>query len=262
MLEVITVVKDDLPGLMETYKSLSAQSNRDFSWLIIDGSSKSISAENFFEDKPFELRVVNQPPKGIYDAMNAGMMQSKQDWIWFINAGDVLFDSQTIAKVVKVISDNPGYGAFGFCVRHLDSHGNLWHTSHPRLRYLVEKDYTFAEINHQGFIVSANAMKSIGGFDTSLRYAADSKFMDLVVNTQLTLLSDICVANFMIGGASSQNISKTLDEIDLHRSKSETVRNLSHRRVLFILKTKIRLIIIKRQGLLFRVFFYLRKFVS
>lgn len=262
MLEVITVVKDDLQGLMETYKSLLDQSNSDFSWLIIDGSCESISAQKLFENTPFELRVVKQPPKGIYDAMNTGMMQSKQDWIWFINAGDVLFEPQTIAKVVKVISDNLEYGAFGFSVRHLDSSGNLWHTSPPRLYYLVEKEYAFAEINHQGFIVSTKVIKSIGGFDTSLRYAADSKLMDLVVNRQLTLLSDICVANFMIGGASSQNISKTLKEINLHRSNSEAFKDNACKRIKFILKTKIRLKIIERQGLLLRIFFYLRKFVS
>ena len=262
MLEVVTVVKNDLPGLMETYMSLLAQSDNDFTWLIIDGSHESFSAHERFKSASFEVRVVNEPPKGIYEAMNAGMMHSNQDWIWFVNAGDVLFDSRTIEKVSKTISDNSEYAAFGFSVRHLDSSGNLWHTSLPRLRYLVEKNYTLAEINHQGFIVSTNVMKSAGGFDTNLRYAADSKFMDLIVNTQLILLSDVCVVNFIIGGASSQNISQTLEEIDLHRWHSGAHKLHSRRRNLLILKTIIRLKIIERRGLLLRIAIYLRKFVS
>jgi glycosyltransferase involved in cell wall biosynthesis len=262
MLEVVTVVKDDLPGLTKTFRSLLSQSNVEFKWLIIDGSSHPVSGQKIFENAPFDVRVVNQPPKGIYEAMNTGLMHSTQDWIWFVNAGDVLADSLIIEKIRNTISKNSGFAAYGFSVRHIDSSGNIWHTSPPRLHHLVERGHTFAEINHQGFVVSTNIMKSAGGFDTNLRYAADCKFMDLIANNHLILLSDFFVVNFIIGGASSQNISKTLEEIDLCRPHSETKKSHIGRRNFLILKTKLRLKIIESDGLLLKIVFYLRKFVS
>jgi glycosyltransferase involved in cell wall biosynthesis len=262
MLEVVTVVKDDLSGLINTFKSLLNQTDMEFTWLIIDGSIQPVSAQETFENATFEIKVVKQPPKGIYEAMNTGLMHATQDWIWFVNAGDVLADSLTIEKIRKTISNNSGFAAYGFSVRHIDSSGNIWHTSPPHLRHLVETGHTFAEINHQGFIASTNIMKFTGGFDTNLRYAADCKFMDIIANSHLILLTDYFVVNFIIGGASSQNISKTLEEIDLCRPHSETSKHFIGRRKLLILKTKLRLKIIEWDGPLLKKLFYLRKFVS
>jgi hypothetical protein len=162
-------------------------------------------------------------------------------------------------NVWSTISMNGGYDAFGFSVRHVDSSNNLWHTSNPQLSLLIESAYVIADINHQGFIMRTELLRSIGGFDTDLKYAADGKIMDFVALNKRIYISEICVADFILGGASGQNMLKTLKEIDLYRPYIEG--EFSHELKIFlnVFKTKLRLLIIKRGGILRKTALLTRK---
>lgn len=259
MIEIVTVVKDDHFGLYKTYKSLSIQTDTNFKWLVIDGSREFSRAQQFYGHPPFEVRLISHPPKGIYEAMNEGMKQVESKWIWYINAGDTLHSSETMQEVRSTILRNQDCDAFGFSVNHVDNLSNLWHTSKPNLSTILKSGYVIADINHQGFIVKTELLKSAGGFNTDLKYAADGKFMDFVALNNRIHLSEICVVDFILGGASGQNILKTLKEIDLYRPYPEG--KFSHELKIFlnVFKTKLRLSIIKRGGVLLKTALITRK---
>ena len=71
--------------------SIVLQSFIDFEVWIIDGDSSKETKEFLFKLKaPFFYR--SEKDKGIYDAMNKGISLSKGEWLYFLGAGDELYN--------------------------------------------------------------------------------------------------------------------------------------------------------------------------
>jgi len=75
--------------------------------IIVDGASEDNTAELEYEYKKLSdkavnghvVRVISEPDKGLYDAMNKGRMLASGDYICFMNAGDFFPDKTTLATV-------------------------------------------------------------------------------------------------------------------------------------------------------------------
>lgn len=78
-----------------------AQSFKNFEYLIIDGASKdrTLSIIQSYSDP--RIRLVSEKDKGIYDAMNKGITQSKGEWIYFMNAGDHFHDEHVLRDLFE-----------------------------------------------------------------------------------------------------------------------------------------------------------------
>lgn len=259
VIEIVSVVKDDLQGLSNTYQSLLMQTVQDFKWLVIDGSSDPIDFSELFLEAKFSIRVVQQSPKGIYHAMNYAISITEGEMLWYLNAGDSLSNPKAVEDVTKIIAENPQHQVFGFSVRHLDKFGQVWHTSNPKLRYSVTTGYIVADINHQGFIASIEALESTGGFDVSLKFAADGKLQDSIACKYNILLNNTVVVNFVLGGASGQNISKTLEEIDSYRPFQGSALMHKWSNKINVLKTRTRFAGIEQEGVLLKLILAVRK---
>jgi putative colanic acid biosynthesis glycosyltransferase len=100
-ISVITVVLDDLPGLMATHESLRRQTYDYVDWIIIDGGSADGTRDylDYHHQELYWWR--SQPDGGIYDAMNCGMAAAAGDYLLFLNAGDTLPDSDTLAFIAS-----------------------------------------------------------------------------------------------------------------------------------------------------------------
>ena len=76
---IVTVVRNDLRGLTRTLRSIEAQrgvlTTLLTELLIVDGASNDGSreaAEAFRDQRTLPVRVLGQPPEGVYPAMNLG----------------------------------------------------------------------------------------------------------------------------------------------------------------------------------------------
>lgn len=87
-LTIVTVVKDDLPGLQATLGSTHTLSPYPYEHWVIDGSSSSSVGE--YLSRRGNVRWISEPDSGIFDAMNKGLDRAKGDFVLFLNAGDVL----------------------------------------------------------------------------------------------------------------------------------------------------------------------------
>ncbi len=70
-LSIITITYNAEAVLERTLKSIFSQTNQSFEYLIIDGASKdnTLAIANKFGVK----KIISEPDKGIYDAMNKGL---------------------------------------------------------------------------------------------------------------------------------------------------------------------------------------------
>jgi glycosyltransferase involved in cell wall biosynthesis len=89
-LSIITVNLNNAQGLRKTIESVVSQTFADYEYIIIDGGSTddSIDIIKQYEDKI--TYWVSEQDKGIYNAMNKGILHAKGDYLIFINSGDYL----------------------------------------------------------------------------------------------------------------------------------------------------------------------------
>ncbi|MBI5918962.1 MAG: glycosyltransferase [Nitrosomonadales bacterium] len=104
-ISVVTVVLNDIAGLMKTKESLFRQQYESYEWVVWDGGSSDGVAE-YLENLEDKVNWVSQPDRGIYDAMNRGVAMSSGDYVVFMNAGDTFHDNGTLAKVAKALSES------------------------------------------------------------------------------------------------------------------------------------------------------------
>lgn len=104
-LAVVTVVLNDLPGLLTTRASLRRQSFRDFEWLVADGgSSDGTAAWLEAHADEFAWRRSGRD-LGLYDAMNRCLDHARAEAVLFLNAGDTLADDDALARALALMAD-------------------------------------------------------------------------------------------------------------------------------------------------------------
>lgn len=75
---------------------------------MIDGQSTDRTVElcREFCVRADNIRLVSEPDRGIYDAMNKALRMAEGDWLLFLNSGDVFYDSQTTERVLSFADEH------------------------------------------------------------------------------------------------------------------------------------------------------------
>ena len=102
---IITVNYNNTDGLRKTIQSVINQDFKDFEFIIIDGGSTDGSVEVIKEYEKHITYWISEPDKGIYHAMNKGILQAHGEYLNFMNSGDCLYNRQTL-KLVHEKSNN------------------------------------------------------------------------------------------------------------------------------------------------------------
>ena len=114
LVSLITVVKNNAVGLLKTLECARSQDFSDRELLIVYGESEDETfevASKFCKiDSRFSL--IEQRDRGIYEAMNLGVKESKSEFFWFMNSGDQVYSSKTLCYAFNSISNS----YFGFMV--------------------------------------------------------------------------------------------------------------------------------------------------
>lgn len=98
-LSVITINLNNVDGLRKTITSVINQIFSDYEYIIIDGGSTDGSVEVIKEYAEKITYWVSEPDKGIYNAMNKGILKAKGEYLQFLNSGDWLVDNKVLTQV-------------------------------------------------------------------------------------------------------------------------------------------------------------------
>lgn len=101
---IITVTYNAEKVLERTIKSVLAQTSQDFEYIIVDGDSKDGTKAICNKYEKYIDIFSSEKDKGIYDAMNKGLRLANGDFVWFMNAGDEIANSQTLANIFSQVS--------------------------------------------------------------------------------------------------------------------------------------------------------------
>lgn len=175
-ISVITATFNSSATIKDTMESVLAQTHQDFEYLVIDGGSKDDTMEivKRYQGKfGTRLRYISEPDKGIYDAMNKGILMATGDVVGILNSDDFYTKDNVLERVASALEDpeiDAVYGDIHYvhdndldtCTRYYSS--RLFKRSLMRLELIPA---------HPSFYSRRTVYEQYGGFDLSYKVAAD-----------------------------------------------------------------------------------------
>jgi glycosyltransferase involved in cell wall biosynthesis len=156
--------------LQRSVESVLEQQFGDFEILIMDSLSRdrTLAIAGAYAEKDDRLRVISEPDKGIYDAMNKGIEKARGQWILFLGSDDRLNDKDVLA--------------FFAAQPDLDSvdmvYGNV---VSPSYKGVYDGPFSYPKLlgrnmPHQAIFYKKSLFELIGGYTIHYRGHADWEF--------------------------------------------------------------------------------------
>lgn len=211
-ISVITVCYNAAATLEHAIGSVAAQDHAEREHLVIDGGSHDGTAEILRRHAASLSRVVSEPDRGIYDAMNKGIALASGEVIGFLNADDEYAHPGVLSRVAARFAD-PALDACYADLVYVDQKDprrvvRYWR-SRPYESGLFERGWMPA---HPTFYVRRRVYERHGGFDLAYRLQADfeltMRFL-AVHRVRAAYVPEIWV-RMRTGGATNRSVGNVL----------------------------------------------------
>jgi len=209
MISLITATFNSEKVLSYNLKSVKKQSFKNFEHLVIDGKStdKTISLAKSFDHVS---KIISEPDKGIYDAINKGIKNSTGEIIGFLNSDDTFYDENSLQYIYSAFDDNIDC-VFGDLI-YTDINENIkrvWKGSVFK-KGAFKKGWMPA---HPTFYCKRSVYEKLGLYDDSFKIAGDFELMLRFLEKHNIRSKYIpkTLVNMKVGGASNNGLKSKLD---------------------------------------------------
>ena len=179
---IVTVTYNAEGVLRPTTDSVLMQSYAHVEHLIIDGASTDHTlqiAEEYRQKSAdaasgHEIRIISEPDKGIYDAMQKGLDRATGDYVCFLNAGDRLPNADTLLMIADKVDNERMPGVLYGDTDIVDDEGNyLFRRRLTPPEHLTWRSFRHGMVVcHQAFYARTDIAKRVD-YDLQFRYSAD-----------------------------------------------------------------------------------------
>jgi glycosyltransferase involved in cell wall biosynthesis len=213
LITIITITYNAEQFLERTIQSILAQTDQDFEYIIIDGKSKDGTLQIAEKYKNRVNKLISEPDKGLYDAMNKGLKNASGDFVWFMNAGDEINDKETVSRIAQSVTQQTDilYGDTYFVNNEGEIQGLRSEITPHRLpKNLKWQDMKLGMlVCHQAFI----ARKSIAPLYMKNNLSADVDWeIECLKRAKEVKYLDFVVAKYLTGGVSNQQLKRSLTD--------------------------------------------------
>ncbi|MCR8561917.1 glycosyltransferase [Mucilaginibacter sp. BJC16-A38] len=188
-------------------ESVIAQKFNNVEYIVIDGGStdKTINIVNNY--KHFISRVISEPDKGIYDAMNKGIKLATGDVVGMLNADDFFADDTVLDNIAEAFKKNNVDIVYAD-LDYINASGKV-------IRKWRSGQYTTKSLNfgwmppHPTFYCKRNLFEKFGFYGLNYGTAADYELMlrFLYINKLSAFYIEKVIIKMKIGGKSNKNFS-------------------------------------------------------
>jgi glycosyltransferase involved in cell wall biosynthesis len=203
---IITINYNDKSGLRRTIESVASQTYVDYEYIIIDGGSTDGSVDVIKEFAPDIDCWVSEKDRGIYHAMNKGVLQAHGDYCLFLNSGDAFYDKSVLEHIAeKGLKED-------IIVGKLVSFTNDYLFNPPSR--LISLYYLYSgTVPHQSSFIKTDLLRQYP-YDEQLKIVSDWKFFvqAIVLHNCSVRYIDEIVARFDTNGVSTTNPDKMWKE--------------------------------------------------
>lgn len=161
----------------QAIESVLAQDYPDIEYIVVDGASKDGSLEVINRYRNRIDRIVSEPDKGMYEAINKGIRMATGDIVGLLHSDDFLYATDTISRIAKRFEETGAdfvYGN-GLFVDAADTD--------KVVRNWIGGTYSKWKVRH-GWLplhptcyIRKECMDRLGTYDESYRIAADSDLL-------------------------------------------------------------------------------------
>jgi glycosyltransferase involved in cell wall biosynthesis len=110
---IITVTLNSAKTIKDCIVSVNSQTFSNIEHIIVDGGSKDNTIDIIRSMPGRVVRLVSEPDKGMYDAMNKGINMATGDIIGILNSDDFFSSANVITKVAEVFEKNGIEAVYG-----------------------------------------------------------------------------------------------------------------------------------------------------
>jgi len=167
LLSIIIVTKNDYDNLIITFNSFSYSDDirKNIQLILVDGGSTD-TTPSFIQTHSSDFdKIISEPDKGIYDAMNKGIKYANAEWCIFMNAGDTFANSDVVTRIFEYLTPEVDV-LFGDCIlkypgfnvqKKAGNQRDMW-------RGMIT--------THQSFVIKTELQKE-NPFDLTYKFGAD-----------------------------------------------------------------------------------------
>lgn len=215
MISIITIAKNEEKTIERTILSVINQSAKDkIEYIVIDGASDDNTLEVINKYKNKISKIISEPDNGIYSAFNKGINAAGGDYILFLNAGDELFCSGTIEKIL------PGLDC-GLVFADVIIRDKKGRDSTIYYDYIDDFELFYKSLPHMSTFIKKELFLKLGLYDETKKIVSDWQWFLKYFNTYGKYkYIKIPAAIFYLGGISTR---KEADKI--RKKEREAVRN-------------------------------------
>ena len=170
---IVTPTYNSAKTIVDTILSVNKQDYANIEHIIIDGGSKDNTLELIRNTPNRVKKIISEPDKGIYDAMNKGVALATGDIVGILNSDDFYNSNDVIAKVVKTFQEGEYEGVYGD-LEYVDARN-----TNRVLRYWESKAYKEGLFKkgwhpaHPTFFVKKEVYDKYGNFNLKYKIGAD-----------------------------------------------------------------------------------------
>lgn len=208
-ISIITINYNNLEGLKKTVESVISQTWQEFEYIVIDGGSTDGSADYLESQKEYIDYWVSEGDKGIYNAMNKGILKAKGEYLLFLNSGDTLIDTMVLEKAKESFVSEDSFICGNL---HYELEGKSILKEHPEqmtFSYLTAKT-----VYHPSTFIKRILFDEYGLYNEDNKIISDWEFFFKVLglNGESYKKINLTITNFDMTGISSTQLPMVIDE--------------------------------------------------
>jgi len=211
-ISIITIAYNSAATIEDTIQSVLAQSHDDLEYILVDGASKDGTMDIVNKYKSRISKIISEPDKGIYDAMNKGVLAASGEVVGILNSDDFYADVDVLKDVNAKFEESPIEGLYADLV-YIDRDDPLriirnWKSGEYQ-HGLFRKGWMPP---HPTFFVKKACYDRLGIYNTSLRSAADYELMLRFIHKEeikITYLPRV-ITKMRVGGQSNVSLKNRI----------------------------------------------------
>jgi len=209
-ISIITICYNNAGAIRKTIESVVNQDYPNIEYIVVDGRSTDGSLDIIREYESQIAKLVSEPDKNLYDAINKGILLATGDVVGLIHAGDRLFDHQVIGHIAEHFMQNPIDLMYGHSLLVNDQDVPIRVNRSPSYkRSLVKRGWM---PSHQSIYIRREVLERIGLYNLELHPSSDYEFFlrYFYFNKLRIKRLDRFILRFSMGGISTRNYMNNL----------------------------------------------------
>lgn len=206
LVSIITPSYNGEQYIEDTILSVSGQDYPAIEYIIIDGGSTDNTLSIIEKYKSKIAVFVSEEDDGTSEAINKGFKMAKGEFVWIINANDMLVRPNAISVLSSYLINNPDCSfVFGNMFMINESGqiiGQRKFKNYDLVQLLIDRRY----LPFAGCLMRKSVLNEIGYFDTALKFGNDLDFYLRLVTFKKFAHVNAFTGIFRLHSLSSNNI--------------------------------------------------------